>query len=180
MPGVSDAFGAALWGIDFIFQTAHYNCAGLNFHSGETSIYGAIVTDYASGQVQLVRSMYYAILAFSLIAGGRLAKATVNGAGLLAYAIARTDGSYGVILANRDRQKALAATLTLPSAVSQASSLLLTAPTLDATSGFTLGGAAVGLDGSWAPTSNMSFSGAAGNTMSISVPAGSAQIVMVK
>jgi hypothetical protein len=41
-PGVSDAFGSALWGLDFMFQVAEAGGGGVNFHTGDVKAYTPI------------------------------------------------------------------------------------------------------------------------------------------
>ena len=38
-PGLSDAFGAALWGLDFHLQVAYANFSGAMFHVGGQNVY---------------------------------------------------------------------------------------------------------------------------------------------
>ena len=41
-PGVSDTFGSALWGIEFMFQVAEAGGQGINFHTGDAKAYTPI------------------------------------------------------------------------------------------------------------------------------------------
>lgn len=38
-PGISDAFGAALWGLDYAMQLAYSNFSGALFHVGGQNVY---------------------------------------------------------------------------------------------------------------------------------------------
>lgn len=37
--GISDSFGAALWGLDYAMQMAHSNFSGAYFHVGGQNVY---------------------------------------------------------------------------------------------------------------------------------------------
>mmetsp|Transcript_29308 Transcript_29308/g.32554 ORF Transcript_29308/g.32554 Transcript_29308/m.32554 type:complete len:489 (-) Transcript_29308:25-1491(-) len=62
---VSDILGAALWGVDFMFNLAKVNAAGINFHGGPRSIYGPIDFDFSDPNVPDVRPLYYAMWVFA-------------------------------------------------------------------------------------------------------------------
>jgi hypothetical protein len=181
--GISNAWGSANWTIDLIFQNATQGMKGVILHGGEGALYSPILTDDASlpqGDIVLVEPGYYGLLAFSQAAGangGQLMTATVqSGPALLsAYAIARNDGSFGIILNNKDRSATAHASVTLPRAVSSASAMQGAAPSLDSTSGFTLGSATVNTDGSWSPTSKPVT--VIGNIAYVTVPPGSFQVI---
>jgi hypothetical protein len=38
-PGISDSFGAALWGLDYAMQMAHSNFSGALFHVGGQNVF---------------------------------------------------------------------------------------------------------------------------------------------
>jgi hypothetical protein len=64
-PGVSDRFGAALWGLDFMFAMAKINAGRINFHGGGEASYSAIAYKSATENIPDVRALYYAMLGFS-------------------------------------------------------------------------------------------------------------------
>jgi len=62
-PNVSDVFGAALWGIDWMFSWANVNTSGVNFH-GPGSYYGPVFMGSLSNQIPSVRPLYYGLYFF--------------------------------------------------------------------------------------------------------------------
>ena len=61
-PGVSDAFGSALWGLDFMFQVAEAGGGGVNFHTGDVKAYTPIGPG-PDGH-HMARPLYYGMLMF--------------------------------------------------------------------------------------------------------------------
>ena len=101
-----------------------------------------------------VRPVFYGMLLFSMTAHGSLltTRTTGTATALLSYAVAETDGSLAVVLANNSRTEAVGVNLSLPHGQTSATALILTASSLDSTSGFTLGGATISSQGLWKPT----------------------------
>ncbi|MFT4205239.1 MAG: hypothetical protein QM610_15150 [Chitinophagaceae bacterium] len=69
---VSDAFGSALWGLNFMWDVAENNGAGVNFHCHYNLAYSAIGFDPKVNGQLIVHPLYYALLAFRQGAKGRL------------------------------------------------------------------------------------------------------------
>ena len=90
--------------------------------------------------------------------------------------VQQPDGSTDAILSNKDPNNTVTVAIAPQGSISQATSLLLTAPSLTSTTGFTLGGSPINIDGSWTPTSNPAVP-LVGNQAVVTVPPGSAQIV---
>jgi hypothetical protein len=77
---VSDTFGSALWGIDWLFNWANIGASNVNFHmaglngNGDSfnkkGFYSAFAFDNAESQIPEVRPLYYGILFFAQAAGG--------------------------------------------------------------------------------------------------------------
>ncbi len=178
-PGVTDSFAAALWTIDFLFANALYQSSGVNFHGGGHGSGNFSPIFDNSGKVVGIGPDYYGLLAYSLLAkGGTLMTTQVSQspASFSAYAVEETDGSTDVILSNKDPNNSVTVGVAPQGSISEATSLLLTAPSLSATTGFKLGGSPVNIDGSWEATSNPSLP-IHGNWAVVTVPAASAQIV---
>ncbi len=93
-----------------------------------------------------------------------------------AYAIEQPDGSTDFVLNNKNAYSSVTVAVKPQTSFSQATTLLLTAPSLTSTSGFTLGGSQIQIDGSWTPTSNPTAPIADGSAI-VTVPPGSAQLV---
>lgn len=164
--GVSNAFAAALWAIDFIFTNAQYGSSGLNFHNtGNTSGYAPI--GESNSVVDAVQPLYYALFFFSQIfRDGRRgvlleSTLTVSGVALTAWAIASDTGTY-VVLNNKDTTNAATVTITgfcpfanratvmmLASSGSTPSEQLSNLGIYNGGSAITFGRQAVALDGTW-------------------------------
>src|SRR5205085_92896 len=73
--GVSDAFGAALWALDFFFDNARNGSSGINFHGGgqgedgNRPFYYAPIGEQKSA-VTDARPVYYGMLAMALLGQG--------------------------------------------------------------------------------------------------------------
>ncbi len=173
--GVSDVFASALWAVDYMFTLANRSSTGVNFHGGGTGTYTPIAV---SGSTVSGRPLYYALLMFRAAARGRLAplNVTTNGANVTAYGALDEDGTLRVVVINKDLTQNAAVTINPGGSYSTALAMTLTAATLDATSGVTLGGAAVAVDGSWAPM-QLQSAALANGAYSAAVPSGSALLV---
>jgi hypothetical protein len=181
VPGLTDAFGAALWTIDFLFVNALNQSAGVAFTGGGSGPgnYTPLVDDL--NNVTGIGPDFYGMFAYSLISkGGTLMTTDVAPAyeAFSAYAVQQTDGHTDVILNNKNPYTSMTVAITPQGSISQAYTLLLTAPSLTSTSGFTLGGSPINIDGSWTPTLNPAVP-VVGNQAVVTVPPGSAQIVFM-
>jgi hypothetical protein len=182
VPGVTNSFGAALWTIDFLFQNAVYSSSGVNFNGGgsDQTSYSPIYDDGTN--VTGIGPDYYGLLAaYSLLRpGAKLMTTQVTPAPTTfsAYAVQRTNGTTWFILSNKDPNNDITVSVTRPGSSTAANSLLLTAPSLTATSGIQLGGSSVGINGSWSAASNPSLN-MVGTSAVVTIPAGSAQIVQL-
>jgi hypothetical protein len=183
-PGVSNEFGSALWSLEFCFLLARYGASGVNFHGGGYSTGYTPIANDNKGRVIQVRAEYYGILLFSLVYRGSPmgVEETGNSSSLFSYAVSEDDGSTSVILINTSRNDAVDASLKLPESFSNASSMVLTADSLEATNGITLGGSQVNADGTWEPQPGTRLQlGSEGSFLSLSVfPCSAAWIKLEK
>lgn len=150
VPGVSDAYGAALWSLDFMFTVALNGGQGVNFHGGGRSPYSPLRDRHMV--VTRVGPEFYGLKIFSLLPPGNVIPATVTRAANLnftAYGVRRADGAISAVLNNKDTSKTVVVTVNLGPGVTRAQLIELTGPSLYSTRGFTLGGAAINPDGSW-------------------------------
>jgi hypothetical protein len=168
--GVSDAFGTALWGIDFLFTNAEYGGSGVNFHGGGNGPGYTPIAD-ANGAVVGVRPLYYGMLLFNLAGPGSMVEAQVDAAGLnfTAYAVGSTGGSTNIVLVNKDSTTTAHTTIHVGKTISMATVTRLEGPSLGATTGTTLGGAPVDVTGTWAPLPAASVS-VSGDQAIVDVP----------
>ncbi|MFL5515082.1 MAG: glycosyl hydrolase family 79 C-terminal domain-containing protein [Gemmatimonadales bacterium] len=183
-PGVSDVFASALWGLDHLFTLAELGVAGVNVQTG-TDLQGGLscagvylpVCDGEKGFIP--RPLYYAMLMFHQAAVGRLVPVQVTGANetnVVAHAAVSGDGKVRLTIINKDDVTPVNASITLVPGMSPAQTtvLRLSARSLLSQS-VTLGGSAVGKDGSWSPTG---LEAVAGGNYNISVPPASAALVV--
>ncbi len=167
--GVSDAYGAALWAIDFMMSSAQIAaCSGVNFHGGGQNEDGNVcpngpdscsrpfryspITEVDS-RVTGAAPLFYGLLMVTRAGTGNVLQTRTTGgtAHFTAYTVALADGSTSVLLVNKDAARAVNASVDVGVAPSTASALFLRGPSLDARSGITLGDASIGDDGRWTP-----------------------------
>jgi hypothetical protein len=143
MPGVSNAFAAALWGLDFAFSLAEGGFVNVGFHTsyrpGGGSSYNPIDTygqQDSSGRWHyrnVVEPLYYALYLFSRNASGeRLLPATVEtSANIRAYAVSRcADCAVKVFVLNKDLSASGPVRVHVDRGMGNGSLLLLDAPGL--------------------------------------------------
>lgn len=190
----SNAFGAAIWVIDFAFQCAKYGCKGVNFHVGEyTPPYSPFDIDYGTGALTRIKPTFYGMLAVGQMLPGRLMDASSGLSSMVrAYGVANDDGSYSVATINTDSSP-VTLTISLPRNIVSASSMVLT--DIGGLSGYTygdgytylspinpppttFGGTSVQLDGTWNPT--LTSVVPSGSSVTVTVPAQSAMLIKAK
>lgn len=173
-PGVSEAFGSALWALDFAHWFAAQGFGGVNFHASTASRHGTGFLFYTpfsqnspgavAGSEGVTADGYfthpvgYAALMFKLGGKGRSVPLDVNAgkSNLSAYAVAGGDGNLSVTLINRDHGAAAEPAMIRfsvnggkPKGTGESITLLAPQGDVRAKSGVTLGGAAVTPDGNW-------------------------------
>ena len=178
VPGITNAFGAALWTIDFLFENALNQSSGVNFSGGGHGTGYTPLQDNLSN-ITGVGPDYYGLYAYSLLDKGGKVMTTETApmySTFSTYAIEQTDGSTDVILNNKNPYSSMIVAVKPQTSFSRATTLLLTAPSLTSTSGFELGGSQIKTNGSWTPVSNPSVP-IKGGAVIVTVPPGSAQLV---
>jgi hypothetical protein len=143
MPGVSNAFASALWGLDYAFSLAEAGYVNVAFHtsyrpSGGSS-YNPVdtyVQQDAAGAIRyrnVAEPLFYALYLFGRHAsGGRLLPVTVaSGANVRAYAVSDCVGcAVKVFVLNKDTSAAGAVLVRVGRAMGAGSLVLLAAPSL--------------------------------------------------
>jgi len=148
--GVSDAYGAALWSLDFMFTVALNGGQGVNFHGGGLSPYSPLINNGTN--VTTVGPEYYGLKMFSLLPPGNVVPATLTLASNInftAYGVRQTNGAISVVLNNKDANDTVAVSFNPGPDVAGAQLIELTGPSLYSTSGYTIGGATINPDGTW-------------------------------
>jgi hypothetical protein len=190
--GISNAFGSALWALDFMLTSAQYGVQGVNFHGGGNSPYSPINNDTTTFQVTNVGPEFYAMKMFSMIPkGGNVVAATVTlspatpAANFSAYGIQSTSGPTTAVLINKEVNDTVKATLNMGSTVSYVELISLTAPSLFEANSYTstgapiitLGGASITTNGTWAGGVEQVIAVTGGQLM-ISVPPTTAYLLV--
>jgi len=195
--GVSDAFGSALWSIDFMMTTAQIaGCSGVNFHgggqnqdgnscpNGPTSCtkpfrYSPIVevNSRATGAAPL----FYGLLMVTQAGTGNVlqTRASVGALNFTAYTIAPSDGSTSVLLVNKDATDGVNAAVDIGVAATAATAVFLRAASVNASSGVTLGEAGITAAGGWTPRAPYSLP-IHGTVIDVVVPPASAVLIRAR
>ena len=173
--GVSDTFASALWALDYLFVLAGYGCSGVNMqtgvnHLGVVSKYTPISDDLAGRYAATPE--YYGLLAFAQAGRGEQIAVDLDTGGLNLTAYATRSGSaITLTVINKDMRRDASISISGVPA-KQARAMRLAAPSLTATTGITLGGAAVEANGAWSGGKSEAITGGR-----LELPSGSAALV---
>jgi hypothetical protein len=185
-PGVSDTLGAALWGLELLFEAAAAGAAGVNFHAGvhnvrpdEDKAYTPIARS-ASGHHRAA-PLYYGILTFAQAARGTLVPARlVSGVSQLkAFAVRSPEGTLRVCLINKELRHGVRVRIDPGRSFVASSIMRLAGPAANATAGTTLGGASVDEFGAWAPATS-ELTHLAAREITVDLPAANAVVVSMR
>lgn len=189
-PGVSDVFASSLWGLDSTLLIARSGVSRQYLHSsfgrcGDIKPYYTYYTpfcartdaDAAVGKV-VAQPLFYGLLAARFVGDGTFystGASSADQARLRTYAI-KQGSTLTLVLINLE-SSSTSVTAQLGGTYGSASRAQLTAPSISATSGITLGGGTVRDDGTF---SGIGFSALAltdPQTLNVTVPGYSASIV---
>jgi hypothetical protein len=175
--GVSDTFASALWAADLLFEYAAAGVAGVNVQT----ISGAAYAPFAPGPDPVVRPEYYGLwlAAQAMPAGARFVPVRGAQRDLKAWSTLDRDGTLRVVVLNKGGE---AADVDIGIAGRGPARLArLVAPSLDAQSGVSLGGATFDGSGGGRPreTGAGERAGAAGGTYRVRLPATSGALLTV-
>lgn len=151
-PGVSDSYASSFWVIDHLATIALNGGAGVNLHGdGNGPGYNPIAD--SNGVVVGARPEYYGLLLFNLFGHGEMLTTTISADDLnvTAYSLQPWNGGVNILLVNKDPTQNLQASISCGQAIEQATLLQMTGQGLAATSGVTIQGASVMINGSFAP-----------------------------
>jgi hypothetical protein len=153
-PGVSNAYGAALWAVDLLARVLKPPFVGAAFHGflnragGYTPIAVRHRTGLASGRLSAQPEWYALLLAHRVVGDRPLqVRLSARAPALTVWAGLTRRGTTQIIAV--DEQPRGSRPLELTVLGRTGSVLRLTGPALTATSGVTLGGASVTASGSW-------------------------------
>jgi hypothetical protein len=165
--GVSDAFGSALWCLDFMLNLAAHGCNGINLQTdvnqlGFISFYSPIVHDDTGACT--ARPEYYGMLAFAMVAHGDLLKTSFDAADInvAAYCSRDIQGTYYVTVINKESTLDVSINCSEPDGITAVEAYRLCGPALGATKDVTFSGSAVAEDGTWSPLPPETVSTSAG------------------
>ena len=177
--GVSNSYASSLWVIDHLFNIALGGGVGANFHGGGNGT-GYTPIANSDGVVVEARPEYYGMKLFTLAGTGTLLGTTVSASSLnvTAYAVKSPTGGLNLIVVNKDSTQNLNLTVNCGQTVGAATLMEMTGPALDATTGVTIQGAAIGQDGVFTPQSAYTLT-ASGTNVTCYVPALSAVLIAV-
>jgi hypothetical protein len=186
-PGVSDTLGAALWGLELMFEAAAARAAGVNFHvgvhnfrAGDDKAYTPIAR--SAGGRHRAQPLYYGMLMFAQAARGALvpARFASGSSDLKAFAVRAPEGTLRVCLINKDFRRGRRVTIDPGRSFVASSVMRLAGPAADANTGITLGGASVDEFGAWAPATSEVAHSARRREVAVDVPAVSAAVVSMR
>ncbi|HEV7432903.1 MAG TPA: hypothetical protein VGN77_07660, partial [Steroidobacteraceae bacterium] len=177
--GVSNSYASALWVIDFLFDNALGGSSGVNLHGGGNKAgYTPIADD--DGYVTEVRPEYYGALLFTLAGQGNLLRTSVSASGLnvTAYSVLSAAGGLNIVLINKDETQSLSVSIDCGRPVHAADLMVMTGPSLLATTGVAIQGASIAPDGGFSPGPAYTLE-TSGSTVSCYLGALSAAVIKV-
>jgi len=146
--GVSDTFASSLWSLDTLFAMARAGIVGVNFHTVPNKVNELFEFKLVHGVWQAdVHPNYYGLLMFAQAApiGSQLLQLSgATGGTLRTWATLAPDGHVRVVVINASTSRAQTVAVRVPAARGSAALERLTAQTVTATSGVTLGGQSFG------------------------------------
>jgi hypothetical protein len=184
--GVSDTFASALWVLDTLFNFASVGVDGVKLHMLPGSAYELFTPSQTStGTWQaFVHPEYYGLLMFAQAfpPGARLLPVTAPSGPVKVWATRGTDGTTRVVAINQDTLNPHTVSVQVPGTAVPGSVETLQAPSINATSGVTLGGQSFGLETTTGtlpgPPATATVAPALGS-YSLNVPAGSAELLTI-
>jgi len=149
---VSDSYASALWVLDHCFACASNGAQGINLHGGGDSTGYTPIAD-SDGAVVEARPEFYGVTLFTLAGQGLLRQTSINAGGLnaTAYAIQAANGALSILISNKDATQNLNVTIQLPQTATSAQLIQMTGPSLSATAGVAIQGAAIQANGVFQP-----------------------------
>jgi hypothetical protein len=153
--GVSDAYASALWVVDYLLTGVEHGVTGFNFHGGLSDVCdGYTPLCQVGANEYAAQPVYYGMLFTHLLGSGNLQPVTVTtpeaGDNVTAFALRPAAGGLRVMVENLTAAVA-DVTLRTGGLSSSAAVLHLTGPSLLATAGVRIQGAAVAANGSFTP-----------------------------
>jgi hypothetical protein len=186
LAGVSDTFAAALWGVDEMMSVAEAGDQALLLHGDlgtcDSPFYSplcATTRDNMNAGILQARPGYYAPLLVQQVGTGFIQPVSNDATEVVrAYAV-RNGTRLRLVLVNVSDPTAAQGypvKISLGGTFTHGDFYRLSAPTLDATTGVTLGGRSVAANGTYAGPTHTTMT-VNGSTLSVTLPAGSATVI---
>jgi hypothetical protein len=152
IPGVSNTYAAALWAVDYLLIGAEQGASGMNFHGSLTPDCPAYTPlCLGHGRRYVAEPVFYGLLFTHLLGTGELLPVSASSdRDVAAHAVKAGNGTVRVAVENLSDAR-MAVSLRAGQVTGTASAIYLTGPSLSATSGVRIQGAAVRTDGSFTP-----------------------------
>lgn len=175
--GVSDVEAASLWSLEFMEGIAAAGGSGVNFHGGTSSQFPLTYSPIVFNGITPtgVQGVYYGELLWALAGTGALHTASVQAATGASDVSSWAIGDN--VFIDNEGSSAITASVTLPDRAHAADSYILTASSL-ASQDVTIAGSAVSADGRFTPSPQRV--GVHGTHLTVTVPAGSAALVVTR
>jgi hypothetical protein len=188
--GVSDTYAMSLWILDYMHWWATKSALGVNVHSGQNTTdkpnYYTAITPAVRSTTYAARPVAYGMKAFDLGGHGRVVPVQLSSGGVdvNAYGVLGSDNSLYVTLINKSfGTSGSNAKVTInPGATYAAGQVwFMQAPSnnVAATTGMTVGGAAIQGDGTWTGAPGTVAHGT-GQSFTVTVPPASAAVIKLK
>jgi hypothetical protein len=147
IPGVTDSFATALWGLNTLFDLLRRHIAGVNVHMRPMWVNSALTPELPGNPV---RPLFYGLAVFAQALGPDPTLLSVTPAKLdpvRVWAVSVT-GGLRIVLINEGAKSRLI-DVTTPAPLQDAEISVLKAPSPYSTDGLTFGGQSIGADGEW-------------------------------
>ncbi len=189
VPGISNTFASALWGVSYLTQAMRLGAAGINFEGNPTNCLGytpvcaQTAEAAATGELEARPEWYALLLARSLLGERPLPTivAPANRPNVVANAFRAADGTTKFVLIDDDAPgaRSVAMRLHVGSGFGGATVLSLTAPSPAALTGVELGGKAVAANGTWTQPAVLPGAANQNGVITVDVAPSSAALVTV-
>jgi len=156
---IAGSYTASFWGLDYMFMCAQGGAVGVNFEGGgDTPGYPPLLD--AANAIVGVCPLFYACVLMTLAGTGTILETVVSPGSLnvTGYAVKTEAGGLNLIVLNKESKTNVELQIELPQNVTTATLMEMTqrspgasAPNLLATSGVTIQGGEVQVDGSFSP-----------------------------
>ncbi len=175
VPGISNAYASALWGLDMMWTIVSHGGSGVNFHGGDNGVYTPIALVNGS---YIARPLYYGMMAFEAGAQGNIitVNSDTHGLNIKAYAAVAADSSLWLTVINKTAANSVTLQVNAGRTISKLDVQRLQGPGLNATDRITFAGGIIGQDGTFT-ASDIEHYLANENSFTLNLPSASAAVI---